>query len=51
MDSSTNVVTAYRDAEGWVLFDSQGEPTEWPSDWPDVIDAEFLQAKGVRVAY
>ena len=44
---STAQASAYRDAEGWVLFDQRGEPTEWPDDWPSTIDRIFLRAKGI----
>lgn len=40
-------VTAYRDAEGWVLMDSKGDPTDWPTDWPKEINRRFLKSKGV----
>jgi hypothetical protein len=44
------IVSAYRDAEGWILFDAQGEPMDWPADWPNEIDAAFLRERGVEVA-
>jgi hypothetical protein len=43
------VVSAYRDAEGWVLSDAHGDPVNWPGGWPSVIDADFLRARGVIV--
>ena len=42
--------TAYRDAEGWVLMDSKGDPTDWPADWPKEINRRFLKSKGVMPA-
>lgn len=41
---------AYRDAEGWILFDISGEPVDWPKSWPDEIDVVFLRAHGIRIA-
>ena len=41
--------SAYRDAEGWVLFDKSGNVVEdWPAGWPKTVDASFLRTKGVR---
>lgn len=42
------IVSAYRDAEGWVLFDASGEPVEWPDSWPTEIDAAFLRERGIQ---
>lgn len=44
------ITSAYRDAEGWVLFDASGDPVEWPATWPDEIDAAFLHERGIRIA-
>jgi len=44
---STSPASAYRDAEGWVLMDSKGDPTDWPADWPKEINRRFLKSKGV----
>jgi hypothetical protein len=43
------VHSAYRDAEGWVLSDGNGEPVNWPTHWPSEVDAEFLRKTGVKV--
>jgi hypothetical protein len=44
------VKSAYRDTEGWVLFGADGEPVEWPADWPNEIDTAFLRERGIEVA-
>lgn len=44
---STAPASAYRDAEGWVLMDAKGDPTDWPADWPKEINRRFLKSKGV----
>jgi hypothetical protein len=45
---SATPATAYRDAEGWVLFDKSGNVIEdWPADWPQTVDAQFLKTKSV----
>jgi len=45
------IVSAYLDAEGWVLFDRDGDPVEeWPSEWPETVNAAFLRQQGIHVA-
>lgn len=45
------VASAYRDAEGWELFNVFGDLIEeWPADWPAKVNADFLKAKGIEVA-
>ena len=44
------IVAAMRDAEGWVLFDASGDPVDWPADWPNEVDAGFLNAQGIEIA-
>ena len=44
------IASAYRDAEGWVLFDASGEPIDWPASWPAEIDVAFLREHGIEVA-
>ena len=41
------VVYGYRETNNWVLLDAGGRPVEQPSDWPAVIDEQFLLSKGV----
>lgn len=42
--------TAYRDAEGWVLFDADRNVIEdWPVGWPKTVDATFLEMQGVQL--
>lgn len=48
--AETEVKSAYRDAEGWVLFNAGGEPVDWPTGWPEEIDAAFLRERGIEVA-
>ena len=49
-DNQTDVVkSAYHDAEGWILFGTDGEPVEWPESWPDEIDVTFLREHGVEI--
>lgn len=46
---STAPATAYRDAEGWVLFDeNQNVIEDWPAEWPQTVNSEFLTTQGVR---
>lgn len=41
--------SAYRDAEGWVLFDGKQNVIEdWPEGWPKTVDSVFLKTQGVR---
>lgn len=47
-DGFTAPATAYRDAEGWVLFDATKNVIEdWPAGWPKTVDSAFLKTKGV----
>src|SRR5688572_3579498 len=47
-DAAT-IVSAYRDAEGWILSDSTGEPVEWPASWPNEINIAFLRERGIKI--
>lgn len=35
--------------EGWVLFNTHGDPVEWPECWPEEVDREFLESQGIEV--
>lgn len=46
---STAPASAYRDAEGWVLFDGNRNVIEdWPAGWPKTVNSAFLKTQGVR---
>lgn len=49
VSEDSGVASAYRDAEGWVLFDAAGEPVAWPESWPTEIDAQFLSDRGIEI--
>jgi hypothetical protein len=45
------IASAYRDAEGWVLFDTSENVIEkWPDDWPQTVDVKFLEHRGIKIA-
>lgn len=44
------IASAYLDEEGWVLFDTNGNPADWPENWPEGMTSADLMARGVRVA-
>jgi hypothetical protein len=51
VDNAHGVASACMDVEGWILYDSDGNPVEpWPAGWPDIVDTDFLTARGIRVA-
>lgn len=43
------IVSAYRDSEGWVLFNRDEEPISCPEDWPSTFDSKFLEDRGIKI--
>ncbi len=49
MTNEQKIVSAVFDADSWVLLDKEGEPVEWPETWPELIDNDFLESKGIVI--
>lgn len=44
------IVSAYRDAEGWILYGADQEPIEvWPKHWTERVTKQFLLSQGIEV--
>lgn len=50
MSKNLKIESAFRDKAGWILFGENDKLIEsWPSDWPEVVDVEFLTNLGIEI--